>query len=170
MDSWLLPCQFLILPLLKVNRKSSQLDGALRSQLRLKKQRWRYSRYRLLKRNRRRRSLNPQLENPFVRHLPLQLLNQASLQRPKSNLNKPACREIIPDSNRLKQQLMRKLKTIKTKNRVKTSKTRMTTKVRGREKEKEKKKEREKERKRKRMRSSLRSNQSSQLKNQEPRS
>ena len=123
----------------------------------MKKQRLRYSRYRLLKRNRRRRSLNPQLENPFVRHLPLQLLNQASLQRPKSNLNKPACREIILDSNRLKQQLMRKLKTIKTKNRVKTRKTRMimTTTVKERE--------RERERKRKRMRSSLRSNLSSQL-------
>ena len=156
MDSWLLPCQFLILPLLKVNRKSSQLDGPLRSQLRLKKQRWRYSRYRLLKRNRRRRPLNPQLENLYVRHLPLQLLNQASLLRPKSNLNKPACREIIPDSNRPKQQSMIKFKTkkLKTKNRVKTKKTRMTTTAREREKEKEI----EKERKRKRMRSSLRSN------------
>ena len=156
MDSWLRPCQFLILPLLKVNRKSSQLDGPLRSQLRLKKQRWRYSRYRLLKRNRRRRPLNPQLENPYVRHLPLQLLNQASLQRPKSNLNKPACREIILDSNRPKQQSMRKLKTIKTKNRAKTRKTRMMMMAREREKE--------------RTRSSLRSNLSNQQKNLEPRS
>ena len=97
-----------------------------------------------------------------MRHLPLQLLNQASLQRPKSNLNKPACREIIPDSNRLKQQSMRKLKTkkLKMKNRVKTRKTRMTMTTTVREREKEK--ERKRKRKTKRMRSSLRSNLSNQ--------